>query len=673
MHSKKSSKLSKNNLSNNLSPSPKKKNNNVSISTENKNPNIDEDKFPVSPELISKYIIEKIFSLATYTSYSNEIENKIGNFCFDYLQQNMTNILQQKYICHSEKNKEQENELFFSSSIPIDSTFLEIPEPENPIYDRNESTFIKTSNPNQEKEELEKKGLHSIIDEEENEKSQKISPNHSTIIKKKKTKKNKEKKEEEKKEDKKKKILVIDLPSYEIPNIRSEYMHDNYDVEGIYDLRREREEEKAKKEKELREKLFAEKMAAKAASNNDKNKQKEKPFDFKKLTFDSNGNIISFKPIKVDNLQKEFTILKNNVKTFNSPPPTIKKKQNINNDEPPIKRKSIVIKNPGNPNELFDQKKKVEEKDKNEKIIPGGSCFNIMIPQVGVKITENKKTKQGNKDFSKFFNKTSNQDYEKLLNEYIPLQNRSMLQSKFGNMTNYEQKIENPKDINIKDEIEKSKITPNSPKKIEENKDKNQSHILNNPLLNNSNEIQSTNLNNNSNTYNNNASTMTNYLQNLRNPLFNSDENNLFFNTSNNILSSSNLDNTIKLTGKNIYNSSLKLEIEGIQDLGLYSSYNSYRTINNSNLFNPKKSGKIILPKINRLSTDMNKFNSSIINNKYWGVQQTKENEMYTEGNKFKKPSRNEQLRELGSTIMNSRKFKLPRDRKVKLKYTING
>ena len=69
----------------------------------------------------------------------------------------------------------------------------------------------------------------------------------------------------------------------------------------------------------------------------------------------------------------------------------------------------------------------------------------------------------------------------------------------------------------------------------------------------------------------------------------------------------------------------------------------------------------------------MNKFNSSIINNKYWGVQQTKENEMYTEGNKFKKPSRNEQLRELGSTIMNSRKFKLPRDRKVKLKYTING
>jgi hypothetical protein len=54
-------------------------------------------------------------------------------------------------------------------------------------------------------------------------------------------------------------------------------------------------------------------------------------------------------------------------------------------------------------------------------------------------------------------------------------------------------------------------------------------------------------------------------------------------------------------------------------------------------------------------------------------VQQTKENEMYTEGNKFKKPSRNEQLRELGSTIMNSMKFKLPRDRKIKIKYKING
>ena len=86
---------------------------------------------------------------------------------------------------------------------------------------------------------------------------------------------------------------------------------------------------------------------------------------------------------------------------------------------------------------------------------------------------------------------------------------------------------------------------------------------------------------------------MTNYLQNLKNPLFNSDENNLFFNTSNNILSASNLDNTIKMTGKNVYNStSLKLEIDGIQDLGLYSSYNSYRTLNNSNLFNPKKKRK---------------------------------------------------------------------------------
>jgi hypothetical protein len=353
MHSKKNSKLSKNNNS----PSPKKKTNSNNLSTENKNPNIDEEKFPVPPELISKYMIDKIFSLATFTSYSNEINNKIGNFCFDYLQTNMTNILQQKYICHSEKNTE--NDLFFSNSLPNESNFLEIPEPKIPIYDRNESTFIKISNPNEEKEQQEKKGLQqSIIDEEENEKSQRISPNHSTIIKKKKTTKKKEKKEEEKKDDKKKKILVIDLPSYEIPNIKSEYMHDNYDVEDIYELRREREEEKIKKDKELREKLFAEKMAAKAASNNEKSKQKEKPFDFKKLTFDSNGNIISFKPLKVDKLQKEFTILKNNVKTFNSPPPTIKKKQNINNEDLPSKRKSIVIKNPINPNELFEPKKK---------------------------------------------------------------------------------------------------------------------------------------------------------------------------------------------------------------------------------------------------------------------------------------------------------------------------
>ena len=670
MSSKNNTKHSKNKSSNNLNNTPKKNNNN---SIENKNPNIDEEKFPVASETIAKYMVDKLFSLAMYYSYSNEIENKIGNFCFDYLHNNMENILQQKYICHSEKNNE--NELYFSSPIPNDSAFLEIPEPNNPIYDRNESTFIKTTNPNEEKEKLEKKALqHSIITEEENEKksekvSQIVSPRHSISKEKKKQVKKPKEKTEEKKEDKKKKILVIDLPSYEIPNIRSEYMHDNYDVEDIYELRREREEEKAKREKEIREKLFAEKMAAKAASNNDKNKQKEKLFDFKKLTFDSNGNIISFKPLKVDKLQKEFTILKNNVKTYNSPSSS-KKKQN-NNNEPPVKRKSIVIKNVINPNELFEQKKKLDEKDKNEKIIPGGSSFNIMIPQVGVKITENKKTKQGNKDFSKFFNKTSNKDFEKLLNEYIPLQNRSMLQSKFGNTTNYEQTIENTNDINIKDEIEKNINSPRSQKITIENKDKNQSQILNNPLLNNNNDIQSNVNLNASNTYNN-ASSMSNYLHSLKSPLFNSDENTPFYNTSN-ILNSTNLDNTIKLSGKNVYNSSLKLEIDGIQDLGLYSSYNnSYRTFNNTNLFNPKKGGRTILPKINRLSTDMNKFNSSIINNKYWGTQQSHENETFTEGNKFKKPSRNEHLRELGSSIMNSMKFKLPRDRKVKLKYKIN-
>ena len=41
-----------------------------------------------------------------------------------------------------------------------------------------------------------------------------------------------------------------------------------------------------------------------------------KMFDSNKLTFDSNGKIISFKPIKIDVLSKDFAILKNSVRAF---------------------------------------------------------------------------------------------------------------------------------------------------------------------------------------------------------------------------------------------------------------------------------------------------------------------------------------------------------------------
>ena len=67
--------------------------------------------------------------------------------------------------------------------------------------------------------------------------------------------------------------------------------------------------------------------------------------------------------------------------------------------------------------------------NENEKILPSGSNFDIISPNVGVIIKENQNVKEGSKEFNKYFNKYSVSDYDKMLNDYIPLQNRTRIQT----------------------------------------------------------------------------------------------------------------------------------------------------------------------------------------------------------------------------------------------------
>ena len=53
--------------------------------------------------------------------------------------------------------------------------------------------------------------------------------------------------------------------------------------------------------------------------------------------------------------------------------------------------------------------------------------FDIMLPKIGFRIKENKKSKSGNMEFSKYFKNTLLEDYDKILNEFVPFQNQSML------------------------------------------------------------------------------------------------------------------------------------------------------------------------------------------------------------------------------------------------------
>ena len=48
---------------------------------------------------------------------------------------------------------------------------------------------------------------------------------------------------------------------------------------------------------------------------------------------------------------------------------------------------------------------------------------------IGVVIKENNKYKQGPKDFSKYFQKYSLSDYDKMLTDFVPFQNKTLMQN----------------------------------------------------------------------------------------------------------------------------------------------------------------------------------------------------------------------------------------------------
>ena len=64
-----------------------------------------------------------------------------------------------------------------------------------------------------------------------------------------------------------------------------------------------------------------------------------------------------------------------------------------------------------------------------EKIIPSGSNFSIMFPNIGVTLKEDDKIKEGTRDFGMYFKKYSISDYDRILRDYLPIQNKTMLKN----------------------------------------------------------------------------------------------------------------------------------------------------------------------------------------------------------------------------------------------------
>ena len=692
---------------------------------EQKDPNLEnEEETNANPyynnnaETIAKLLIEKMISITVTKVHSKETYERIGEHCFNYIKNNINEILKVNYIPYEIRHNQIEKIFFDRPKCETHNTWVEIQEPGTPIYDRCtfdqikfnefvpiEFDVIKSSNisnneliaidkdnedkKNQNKENLNNENLNNKnIQNEIKENEKKIeSRNQSKKI-------TKNDKNEEKKEIEKIKIgknVLIDLPSYDLdPSVYiNEYMK-NDNSEEINELRREKEFEIKKRDEQKR---IEEELRRRELNQLQQQNKKQKDFDSKKLTFDSNGNIIKLKPKNniESNLGNEFYWSRQtmrDVKTFrnqygrqrNSFSNTKNKKlvdfaegiektnkinENNENEEDDnidlknkkslrrgstlVEKKTIkkmreeteIIRNPNSGDLLNNKKNKAQQNKTNEMIIPGGQNFDIIIPEVGVNIitSDKRRRKEGGLNFSEKYKKPSMEEFSKLAFDTENLNTKRFLTGNFSN-----EKILSS-DSNNQQQNNSMNININ-------NKDNNyigysQQFQNDNPLIQNAHSILNKNdINNQSNISNNQLSFS-------------------YINQSNR----TQLINEIQLS-KKMQNSNLKSLFYDNQDINNYKSYNHDYEIKSmkpteANEFRRKIKSNIF----NSLSKDyeitnqkgFDKFNSKIVKSRDWGSN----NDSYGEiKNEFIKPHKGNKIRELGYRIVNT---KLPRDRKFVL------
>ena len=664
-------------------------------------------------ELIIFPILNKIINIAVHQSCCGI--SRINDYCFNFLKNQLNPLLQEEHLNFT-KNKFN-NIPTWSNSIQKESLCIEIPEPSTINYDRFENTFINfktfspktqkskknTSRTNKSKKSTNKqnvkfqkntnsnKNLPDLIDNLRNKSrrntSSRQNTNNSKISimavennKKNNNQLNKNEKIETQKNEKDGKNILnfssstpkkrtrpsFDYPSFDIPNFSQNPIEEN--LEEVNLLRKERKELEI--QKEIEEKIRQEKLKKmKPIEIFERNIKSNKIIDSNKLTFDSDGNIVKIKHIKLSNFKKDFILSKFGLKNENKPKNIIKKKKNNSekekNSELPEKPDTSqieVIKNPGKENDNKKEKEKetIKSITNKEKIIPSGSNFDLLTPNYGVIIKENDKKKEGSKEFNKYFNKYSLKDYDRMLKEYLPLQNKFLLSNKMKENLNTKSQLNKYIKTEAKDVTFNNTDNNKSPLNTEYNF--NFSEITNNNNMNmNQNSIfSSTNINENENFKTPQKKSF--YHQ----PLYTAYNYNLKVSKIgklNERYKTFSFENSI--TVKN-GNGSVKLELDALNDL----DQNKYKSNikNNTNIFRKNKRNERVKIPENKL---LSEFNKNILTSTDWGAEKsTKENNQKTLNSFYslsKHQSKYQALRELGSNILNGIKVKYPRNRKVDL------
>ena len=652
-------------------------------------------------EGIVKIIIDKIIINSIYEANMNKINNQLNDYYFEYLQGQIEPLFEENFINYTNL-KNDENKLFWKTPKPPENQWIEILEPETVENDRYESSEVNIQEIKSKKEIISEtnEGIENIENIENNNNTIKKNQTKEknlrlkTIRQKNKNEEilvNDENKNENNNNDidnktknnqklinnmvntlqnnrGKKRIVMVDFPSEDIPGIETEFKHDIYEPSNIHILRKDKEEEIKNKEKEI--KLNKDKgNALKKKEEIEKLIKNVKTIDSNKFTFDSNGKIISFKAYKLDNLSKDFTFIKNNIKEKNEKEEVVPiKSKKFTRQSVKEQNEEIVIRDNSR---MFEHYGNEEKKEKNkEKIIPSGSNFKLILPNIGVVVKENNNKKEGSRDFNKYFKKYSMKDYDKILNEYVPLQNKTKIKTKFQKLaqTFVKKTLSDSMDKrnnNFMNNIQMNLSTINN-KKIE-------TMNITNPLL------TSTDINQNSENNNTYTNQNSSYIKTSANVSFNKGSG--IYNplmTSSNVKSAkikysqdknrNDFSNSIIM--KKMGFGSLKLELESLQDLNNESNYRKLSISKKDNIFgrNFIKSNKF---KINNTSKDnpLYVFNKKILTDANFG-NITLSQKRHTEKENIvtsKHLSKQQAFKELGNTMISGLKIKFPRNRKVEL------
>ena len=636
-----------------------------------------------SSESIVKLLLDKIINISIHQSDMNKINRQINSYCFEYLQNQIDPLCEETFMNYT-KLKNDTNTLFWKATKPPENQWIEIMEPEpvqNDRYENSEIHVVEIQN--------KKPPINEIIEGIENTEKEKDNVPKYNKVKEKTVRINKilrpSSKEEDfnnKSENKKdihksnknliqinknielnntmnnrgkKKIPLIDFPSEDIPGIDDEFRHEVYDPPNIHMLRKDKEDKIKNKEKESKVNNNLVKVFKKA-ENGEKINKNVRPLDSNKFTFDSNGKIISFKQYKIDNLSKDFTFIRNNIKE--------KEKEKEFNETINIKPRrqsrlqepiEIVIRD--NKNNFYSNEEQKDKKEK-EKIIPSGSNFKLILPNIGVVVKENNNVKEGGKEFNKYFKKYSINDYDKILNEYVPLQNRTKIKSKFERMNLTSTMIQKK----ISESVDDAKINNINNTQINIstiNNKKNEKMNISNPLLNSNDNIQITE--------NDNINQNSSYLKtsNEINPLltsFNmrSAQLNISKDKKNNFMDS--------IIMKKLGTGSLKLEIDSLEDLRVDKPYHKLKYYKKENIFDKNyiKRNKLRL-NYNSKDNPLFAFNKKILTDANFG-NKIEQNDKEKENIIISKHlSKQQALKELGNSIIIGNKIKYPRNRKVEL------